>query len=551
VVSSPPPPQTNRTRWLIAGLFALALLMRLYGLFHRVYANPDEALWSYFIANTSALPLLSLDPFNGALARLLSWDYGYPFFLFYILYARTLEVLHIPLTEGTLALPLVAMGMGVWAAAGRLGTLSGGPRVGRMMLLWVALMPLTVVWSRSMGAALVLSSLLLLLTVLALLRLYEQPQCPRRAWAVGILFGFYICADLQFPLGLAALATFLWLWPRPAGYEGWGGLRRLVLRGAVIVPPLVLFAPYLPAWLYAIKLGYPDQTYLGTMLGGEHQPDWGWHLMPFIRDLGHNMGLLALAILAVPIALWQRRGDRRWTWLAVWALISSLPFLLMVTSRVTQAWGYHEHLVVVLALLISLALASWSHRWGRRAVIAVLALGTMFSTFGGVWRLEPFIQWWPFQVYRYGDNPPNSGIKTAGYWVRRQLHPDEQVFVAHDPAVAYWYLGRAAITGGHVSWEERARTLYESLSELTAAIVPANSPLYPSETLLKAGLRLRSTVTHRGQAVLYIYSRRHPPQTLTTEEYDSIFNQTYHTARTIIPPGAPYVPDKPLVIPAS
>jgi hypothetical protein len=539
----------SRYHWLPAGILLLALVVRLYGLFSHVYANPDEALWSYFITNTSALPLLSLDPGESALARLLSWDYGYPFFFFYVFYVRALDLLHLPLNEGTLALPLVVMGLGVCGAAGRLGTVLGGPRVGRLTLLWVALMPLTVVWSRSIGAALVLSSLLFILTILALVRLYEQPSSSRRVWWLGLVAGLYLCADVQFLLGLAALAAFLWLWPRPRGYEGWGGLWRLIGRVGVILPPVVLFVPYIPAWLYAIHLGYPDQTYLGTIFG-EHPPDYGWHLLPFLRDLWHNMGLpLVVALVMLPFYLRHRRGDRRVYWLGAWTAICAAPFLFAVSSRVTQAWGYHEHLVVALALLVSLALSSLRSHWLRGMLVVVLAVGTLATTLGGVWRVDPLTRLWPFPGIIYGGVTPNTGMKTAGYWVRRQLGPTEQIFVATDPAVAYWYLGREAVTGGHIDWKARPQALQAALPELTVAIVPVGSDLYPPEIFLDAGLRLRSTVTHRGREVLYLYSRRHPPQTLTTEEYDRAFNAEYHTARTIIPPGGPYVPGKPLTMP--
>lgn len=67
-------------------IMAAAIVLRIYGLWSLVYCNPDEALWSYFLVNNAKLPMLNLDLMHSGLARVLSWDYGWPACVFYSAY---------------------------------------------------------------------------------------------------------------------------------------------------------------------------------------------------------------------------------------------------------------------------------------------------------------------------------------------------------------------------------------------------------------------------------------------------------------------------------
>lgn len=546
------------TRLILLLLILLtAFTLRTYGLRSLVYANPDEALWSFFIVTSAELSPLSPNPSENALAKIMSWDYGYPLFVADYLYVRTLEALNLPVNEATLPGILIILGtlscILVFLVARRFA--NGNDTPGLVAAALFAVIPLLVGRHRTIGGAEAANGFLFLLAVLMLMRYWEAPASPRRQWLAGLAVGLWMCADVQLAVTGSVLIAFVLLWPRPEGHAGWDGLRRLLVRPGTLLPPIILFAPYVPVYLYALKLGYPDQTFLGTMLS-EHKADWGLHLIPFLRDLWVNLGLVAL--LAIPVAvilLRTRFGDRRYQWLLAWIGLTALPFLIAVTSKVTEASGYHHHLAAALCLLIGLAFASTVgvHRGAPALpasarflpIIAILIIAfTAATTLGGVLRCPPLIALYPSPKIPYGGLVPNSGMKTAGYWVRQNLPPAATVFVAHDPSVAYWYVGREALTGGYIDQPDRKPVLLDNAARVQAAVIPEQYDLYPDHLMRSLGFRGLISVTRDSREILRLYTKRPLRDTLPVEQYDRLYNQTYRTAARIIPPPFPYVPGK-------
>ncbi|MEN6304869.1 MAG: hypothetical protein ABFD96_19215 [Armatimonadia bacterium] len=562
------------TRLILLLLILLtAFTLRTYGLRSLVYANPDEALWSFFIVTSAELSPFSPHPSENALAKIMSWDYGYPLFVADHLYVRTLEALNLPVNEATLPGVLVILGaltcLLVFFVARRFAP--GNDTPGLVAAALFAVIPLLVGRHRTIGGAEAANGFLFVLAVLMLIRYWEAPASTRRQWLAGLAVGLWMCADVQLAVTGSVLIAFVLLWPRPDGYTGWVGLRRLLVRPGTLLPPVLLFAPYLPVYLYALKLGYPDQTFLGTMLN-EHKADWGLHLIPFLRDLWVNLGLIAL--LAIPVALVLLRTrfrDRRYQWLLAWIGLTALPFLIAVTSKVTEASGYHHHLTAALCLLTGLAFSSTvgAHRGApalpaagtpsdvpvagaslsapRRALPVLgllIVLATAATTLGGVFRVPAIVPLYPSPKIPYGGLVPNSGMKTAGYWVRQNLAPAVPVFVAHDPSVAYWYLGREALTGGYIDQPARKPVLLDNAASVQAAVIPEQYDLYPDHLMRSLGFRGLMSVTRDSREVLRLYTKRPLRLTLPVEQYDALYNQTYRTAAQIIPPPFPYVPGK-------
>jgi hypothetical protein len=546
-------------------ILVAALWLRTYGLQRLVYANPDEALFSYFIVTTAQLSPTSPHPADNSLARIMSWDYGYPLFVVDDVYVRVLEALRLPVSEATLPLPLVVLGvlscLLVYLIARRMAAgpvAHGATPAALIAAALMAVMPFMVGWSRSIGGTIMANGFLLLLAVLQLMRYWERPEDRRRQWLAGLCVGLYLAGDVQFLIGGAVLLGFVLLWPRVEGHEGWRGLGRMVWRPGFLIPPLVLFLPYVPAWLYAIKLGYPDQTYLGTVFA-EHQADWGFHLAAFAKDLARNMGLLPAYALMVALPwivgkAWNggpadsrplRTADaRRLRWLLVWIALAALPFLVAVTGEITQAAGYHEHLVAALAIALGLALGPVRPAALGRGLAGVVVVGALLVTLGGVFRVAPLIPLWPDTKIPYGGMVPNSGMKTAGYWVRQNVARDAPIFVAHDPAVAYWYMGRECITGGMVLQKQRKQALLDSAARVSAAVIPGPQDDYPPALMRQLGFTGRVVVHTRGVEVLDIYTRQGLTRQANTGKADYLYNRTYRTSRAIIPPPWPYAPGK-------
>jgi hypothetical protein len=305
-----------------------------------------------------------------------------------------------------------------------------------------------------------------------------------------------------------------------------------------------MFAPYVAAYVYACRLGYPDQTYLGTVLA-EHHARWGFHVFPFLRDLWYSAGLCLLpAVALVPSGLRSVRWQGGQRWLAVWLALAAAPFLFAVTSQVTVSSGYHNHLLVVLSVLVAAGALSLRPPW-RVLVPAVLVTGTALATVAGVYQVTSLQGvLWPRATPPYGALVRNHGLKTAGYWVRTNLAPTDKVFVAHDPALAYWYFGRDCLTGGYTSRDLSLTPLAEHAGEVQAAVLTWASPEYPDAMLRALGFRGKILILSHGQEAARLYVRRPVSETLDAAVVDRLYDATFRTAAQIIPPGSPYVPGK-------
>lgn len=578
----------KRTLYALILILLVALALRTTGLRGLVYANPDEALWSYFIVTTAQLSPVATDMAHNALARIMSWDYGYPLFVLDYVYVRALELLGAPVSEWTLPGPLIAFGtlncLLVFLVTRRLG----GTLAALIAAALMAVMPLTVGRSRSIGGAEAFSGFVFLLAILQVMRYLERPEDRRRQWLAGLCVGLYLCGDVQFLVGGAVLVGLMLMWPgsrlEAAPEASAGGCRavcdgprraatpptegssagwraslparlRLIWKPGILLPPLILFLPYIPAWLYAIKLGYPDQTYLGTVLA-EHKADWGLHLGPFMQDLARNMGVFPVFALVLLLPYFLKTRGMAQKWLLLWIGLTALPFLVAVTSTVTEAAGYHEHLVAGLAVALGLSVAAFGRGWfagehtgrpvGLVIVAAIVVVGPLLVTLGGVFRVGPLVPLWPSEKIPYGGLVANSGMKTAGYWVRQRVPLQAEVFVAHDPAVAYWYCGRECITGGLVANADRKQALLKHAKTVRVAVIPGQEDLYPPEFMASLGFRGRISVAARTRERLNIYLRESVREVLETTEMDRRYDLTYRTSRAIIPPPWPYVPGKPV-----
>ncbi|NPV46946.1 MAG: hypothetical protein HPY69_08300 [Armatimonadetes bacterium] len=535
----------NLRRVALMAVLTLALLLRLHGLRHLTYAGPDEGLWAYFIVNNAQLPWLSADLASSALGRIMSWDYGWPMFVGWDAYVRLLASLGIGVNEFTLALPMVLCGVGVCYLVFLAGRRLVGEAGALLASLLVAVMPHAVTWSRTIGGSVTFNSLLLLMAIIALMRYVEAPGQRRRQWVAGLAVGLYLCGDVQFAIGAVILLGLLALGPRPAGYEGSRGLARLVLRPTLFVPPVVMFLPYVAAYAYACRLGYPDQTYLGTVLA-EHKARWGFHLMSFASDLWFNAGLLLmLGLTLIPRGLRQLAPEYR-RWLSLWLALTAAPFLFAMTREVTLVTCYHNHLLVAVALLVASGVMGLRQAGLRTGLATVLSAGTLLATFACVYQVQPLQGvLWPRLQAPYGAMAPETGLKAAGYWVRTRLHPTDRVFVAHDPALAFWYFGRECVTGGYTAADPPPRAFLEHRNDVCAAVVTAATP-YPPGIFTANGFPGLVTVRSKGKPVAWVHVREHVEEVIDAQTAAPLYNAAFRTPAQIIRPGSPYVPGRPL-----
>lgn len=546
-VSSKRSHRSDRVAALLCLIVAAGVFLRLYGQAHTVYQNPDDAVLAYFIVNGAKLPVFDTDPATNAIARLLSWDYGWPAFAPYFAYVRLLDVVHIPINELTLAIPIAVFGALIGLLLYLLALQFDCPDVGLLTAALLAVMPLWVTYGRTIGGFHhIPASILFMLAILCIVRYLKRPADGHAALWAGITTGLYICSDLQFPFGVLILLLLVALWPRERS-GGWQAALMPLWNVRVLLPPVILFLPYVAAWLYARHIGYSPQTFLGTMFG-EHSPDYGFHLIPLLNDLAMNMGIPAvIALIGIPFVLRAHWGDSRYVWLTAWTLVAAIPFLFLATRKVTMVWTYQALLLLSLVLLISMALLRIRHVTLRGLAIAVVIAGALATTFGGVFQVSAFKPFWPNRALPYGAVVPNNGMKAAGYWVRNNVPADARVFVTHDPAIAYWYMGREVTTGGYVCADRRG--VAEAMGDELDVVVDAQrkAGFLPAEKL-PYGMKGQIVVRNGGKPVLSIFTRKPIREELDTEQVDTLYNRQFNSLDTLWPGIGPYVPEKPLML---
>lgn len=547
-----PPGGRRRVKVAIALgiILAFALLIRVYNSTSVVYSNPDEALLAYFAVNLAKLSPLEPDIAQNALARMMSWDYGWPLLVVQFAWIRVIDAVNIPINEATIVLPQVLAGTAVCLLTFLVGRAIKDERAGLLAAAFMAVAPLPVMNSRSVGRVLSPASALFLLAVLMLIRYMHRPQSSRRRMWAGVSVGLYLCSDLQFPVAAVALLLLMALWPKPEGYDTPKKTAQMFLRPRFLIPPIVLFVPYVAAYLYACSLGYPDQTYLGSILV-EHSYDWGFHVVPWLRDLSRNIGsVLAVVSLLSVAALVYHRRNRRYSWLICWIALTAAPFVFAVTGRVTIASGYHVHLIVGLAIAAGIGVSMLKNPWAVSTAAVIIVATTFPVTARGVFGFGVFRETRAARNTPYGGVPPDNGLKAAGYWVRRNVPKDATVHVIHDPAVAYWYMGREASELGYTTWPEYRQYLHRHGGELDVVVVPESQASWEKLDLPERGFEGLVSIVDDGQVVCRIATRWPVEETLVLERANALYNQTYNSVDTILPEMGPYVPGKPLVLPA-
>ncbi|MFO7948292.1 MAG: hypothetical protein R6V19_15930 [Armatimonadota bacterium] len=514
-----------------------------------VYSNPDEALWAYFVVNSAKLPVLSADVTHNAITRILSWDYGWPLFIIHFLWVRTLNALHIAIHEGTIVVPNVLAGTAVCLLTFFVGRAIKDRRAGLLAAAFMAVAQLPVMNSRSMGRAVSLGSVFFLFAALMLIQYIQKPDDNRRRLYAGISVGLYLCSDLQFPIGAAVLVLLMLLWPRPEGWRNPRKLARMFVRPRFLLPPVILFLPYVAAYLYARSLGYPEQTYLGSILV-EHSYDWGIHLIPWLRDLGSNVGpvLTGVSLISV-VLLFTRWHDRRYRWLLSWIAVTAAPFLFAVTWKVTIAAGYHVHLVVGLAIAAGIGVSMLKRPWLIGLVAALIVGSTVFVTCRAVLGISVPDEVRSSRPIPYGGIPPDSGVKAAGYWVRQHVPPSARIHVIHDPAVAHWYMGREAAQLDYTRWPQYREYLAQHADELDVVVVPETTASWENLELPARGFEGLVTIVDGGRVACRIATRWPVEETLQLDRTNTRYNRTYNSIDTILPEVGPYVPGKPLTLP--
>lgn len=335
-------------RLLLAGILALAALIRLWGLGGESLWH-DEA-WTWYLVRDSI----------GDLLRRVTREDAHPplYFLLVWPWAKLGD------SEAMLRLPSAILGLASLPLVHRLGRAVAGPAAGLLATAFIAVAPLHVKYSQEARSY----ALLFFLGALSLNLLVSRRWIALGVASAAILFTEYLGAF--FLLGEAALVA------------AWARRERPLLRGGLksALVALLLFLPWLPFALrhvFVVGGGFWMARTSPFVLGSEFARllafpygfvdtlrTAGWAAFPAAAALAALLGLASAAF--------ARRPETR-----PWALVLVVPIAALAAVGLFLPVFCARGLIYVLLPLALLAAAGEAPKALRAVAVALILLGTL------------------------------------------------------------------------------------------------------------------------------------------------------------------------------
>ncbi|NLH49919.1 MAG: hypothetical protein GX444_15165 [Myxococcales bacterium] len=355
-------------------VFGLGAYLRLTGL-------AAESLWTDEIA---AILVARVDSLLQVIVSIAVADVNPP--LFYVLLHFWLRLGD---AEAVVRLLPALAGLGMIVLTWRLGRRLGGPRIGLLATLLVALSPLAVYLSHEVRYH-TLAGCLALGTLLAAGRYFETPsRLHRNVLAVTLALGFYT----HYYLLLLPLVLFVWRRRLSRDRPALPGLRGPLLRtGLLFLPWIAMIAYQFHAGTYRFR---PSQNILETLFDLTGYLTVGQADARLYLDPGGWRRVLFLPLLAPFWALLIAGLRRREAWARSAAAGFFWPVgIVLIASLFLPVYGHRYFLPFLPLWFIVLAAGADSLQSWRKPLGALALLAACLMMVGSNWaqRTDPRYQ---------------------------------------------------------------------------------------------------------------------------------------------------------------
>lgn len=517
-------------RGALAAIVVVAAVVRLVWLRQdSTFQRSDEVM---FVLNA-----LRLDAIRGAgpgaAARELFWmlafPWGYPVLLLLYGVMTVYGWLGVAVTEFSLVAPFALIGALSPLLVYLLARRAFATPIALLAALAVALLPSHVAQSRTIASWLLASNLMML----ALLALWRYLDTGRRRDAAlfGAALAAYLPSDNLAPGTLVVLTAVVFFWTSGSLADRVRATLAVCLRPAVVLLPLLSLAVLVAVQAVFVAAGRPTYGFLGHYLAGKVAH--GVHIAPLVAGVWSNtapaIALLAAAgVVRAPLSL--TAPGREWVFLC-WLLGFLVPTVLLINPRGTVLQAYLTPIIVPLLVLGAAGLVTAVRRvpLGRRALVAI-AVG--FLAFA-VATLPPRVYGRdllgvparPIGLWG-GEQYPNNGVKTAGYWIRTRTSPSAVVLSDVRLFVGKYYFHRPTIAPGDPRFDPSGFARVRERVEVVAATAAWTER--PEAGAYLDGYHRVLTVTHGGRPVFYVYTRAaRTPEVWRSEDGDPRFDREF------------------------
>lgn len=418
--------------------------------------------------------------------------------------------LGITITEWWWNLPFVLISLMTLYIGAQFAKALGGQRAGIYAALFMSVLPIHAVTSRSSGLAHVtLMAFSQLLAMWAVLIYSENPTRSHMRRA-SLALSFALLIDLFFPFLLALICAAAGLGVRHTTHfwERLAQTRSLLTRpGFLLLPFIIILGNGM--LMVASRLGWAFQGGVFSRLfeGSDRQIGiYGgafWTNAVFVVGGVGFVVLVGLAIAALP---WLLRLDRRALPL-IWALGYLVPFVLFTRENIT---AYLVMGMVALSLNAALILADLGARgtwqaWSTLGLVAVLTIFLGLRTLTIIFPLNFGSVIGAGQAQ--GGVLDDKGLKAAGWWLRMHTASDDLVFgdARFEPYELWYYVRRPSLALTDAQRPEEPYALLATAAQQPRIFLvpPEHAPLLFA--YVEDAPRLLLVITDQEKPILHIY----------------------------------------------
>lgn len=531
-----------------------ALFLRLYRFKQgEVLITSDEVLLlEYSMKPAYGLFSGNIEEFITQLFRFFNFNWGWGTLAGSAINIFILTLFNIPITEFTIHFPYVIIGL--------LSTivfyflciaLTRSKLIAFFCSFVLAILPFHVAMSRSIAGLAISSSLFFFLTLLLFLRYFQFAKTEKQ-WRgkkelfFGMIFlGVYFCTDNQFPAILPLIFT--------------GGLlffpeKNLSVRLKNTILPffskyvLLFFLTILPTVLGAVYLameGLPKGSYILNLF---HSKDISLNnrIFYFLDSVYNNVGPVLLVLFIISffynicaiVKKNEYRKERIFVFL--WFIFTATPWLFLLSPEQVSFQIYILQPMTALIVLTGFFIFdihSFVSRFNAQsiqtslsiAVITIISIFTIISTSNVVHRTN-YLDWELLPLY--GSVEQNTGIKSAGYYVREKLSFSSVMFSDAELYNSQYYFGSSVRILGDIdlSDNETFNTYLSALKNenITHVFVTKQRYALFDNALQNDNFTKEVIFTERGLEKSALFSKKSEPAGIVQiEETDIIFDKKY------------------------
>lgn len=519
----------------------MALTLRLYKTPETFYSG-DHAILPSFVMD--AFPSkFSLAAFKktenraaGNPLRLFAYHYGClkPLALFFV--AAGSDFLKIPITEKTWIFVDIFFGSITPVLIFLLFKRLTSVQIALLSAFIFATIPFHISLSRWPTTGEVLAFFFEILIILVLLKVLKLKKL-HFLWVAGLLMGIYFNTHLQwiFIIPVVVYAGMVYSKQNFVFLRLLDSLKTYRKFSFLVFPVLSLL------FLIAVSLSVTGGP-LGHMLHKGGKGHIGFYFPYFAQNAFRNLGpvLGLLAILGIAIGAKDFLSFKEFGIFYALGFFYALPYWLFASPTTTQTYAYMIHGHLAFSMYAVLKVFSFLER--KRvafmyAVFMLLILSNVLTTMGSMYGYT-LPKMFKNKGY-HGEG--NSGVKSAGYWLRKNTHVTSKVFTfaygggSVEPNVGVYYFKRNTV-GLYDASLKGIRDLFSKEWKEIDYLVASKEESGVNQDLIFNRFFKACEIKSKGNVVLSIFSSKPLKEIsiLDVSKYDPLFDREFGNIENLI-----------------